>query len=111
MAGYKLQYFDRDRSNISIQLAYGSDDYVPGDFYVRAIRDTTDVDEHNRSKHQRNVFTISMPLHKTKTFIERFGGDNCGKVHDCKGLILEDFVAGVDESRYVDFDKPILIRN
>jgi len=111
MIEYRLQYFDRRRNVLAINWAHNRDDYVSGDFYVRAIRTSTDVDKHNKDNHQRQLYTIPMSLDRTRTFIDRFGRDLCGEVHDCKGLVLEDFVKGVDESRWVNFDNPVQIRN
>jgi|SRR3989338_6451092 len=99
---YRLQYFDQDRTVLAIQWAHSRVDYEPGDFYVRAIKETTSVSAHNKANNQRQIYTRPHSIDQARVFIGRFGVQD---VHDCVGLALED------ERRYIDFDIPILFRN
>ena len=102
---YKLQYFWPHKTNVlAIQWASG-EDYVSGDCLVRAIQDTTDVDTHNISTHQKQLYSIPMSLKEARDF----GARNyimLGEVHDCLGLTLEDAC-----NQEVRFDSPVEIRN
>jgi len=102
MEKYRLQHFMRDRNILAIKFANFSSDYVPGDFYVRAILGTTNSVAHNKANGQKNIYTQSYTLAQARQVIMNWS--NFGEVHDCMGLALED------ESRYVDFEKAIHFR-
>jgi len=104
---YKIQFHNRLKSAISIQWAFDrKEDYVPGDCYVRGISADTDVDEHNKAKCQKQVYTDALTLDEARQFVL----DNVellGEIHDCLGLTLEDRC----EDKSVCFDKPVEVRN
>lgn len=103
---YRIQHSDSSETAFSIRFAHKREDYVDGDFYVRAIKGSTDVDKHIRKHFYRKLYTDPMTVEEARTFIEQ-NRDMIEEVHDCMGLILDD------EDGYVviDFDEKILIRN
>jgi len=48
MKKYRLPYTDRHHKVVAIQFTHHRRDYVAGDFYVRAIKSTTDIQKHNK---------------------------------------------------------------
>ena len=102
MEKYRLQHFMRDRNILAIKFANFSPDYVPGDFYVRAILGTTNPVAYNKANGQKNIYTQPYTLAQARQFIINW--KNFDEVHDCMGLSLED------EYRYVDFEKAIHFR-
>ena len=75
------------------------------DCRVRAIKESTDVDEHNKGHHQRQNYAEPMTLDELKTYIAKNSGMLGSQIHDCVGLTLEDVC------KKVEFDEPIQIRN
>ncbi|MDP3699052.1 MAG: hypothetical protein Q8R47_05695 [Nanoarchaeota archaeon] len=102
MVRYRLLYTDRQHKVLAIQFAHHRSDYVPGDFYVRALKGTTDIMNHNK-KHGLQDYTPAYTLDRAIIFIQKIA--KVGQVHDCLGLRLED------EQSYVNFNQPIMFRN
>lgn len=102
MERYRILYTDRHHKVVAIQFAQHRRDYVQGDFYVRAIKGTTDIHKHNK-KHTPKDYTTAYTLDRTIMFIEKIA--KVGQVRDCLGLRLED------DQRYLDFNQPIRFRN
>lgn len=102
-AKYRLQYFSQYKDVLAIDWAWDRKDYVPGDFYVRAIKAETNVAELNKKHFAQYDYTTSMSLEEARDFIAK-NRNMCGEVRDCKGLSLED------ECVDVEFKEPIFIR-
>jgi len=102
MDKYRIQYRYKERNCLSLKWAFKRDDFQSGDFYIKALKESTNVDEHNRDNNRNHIYTDPMSLENARSFIEKI--DN-GSVRDCMGLTLED------ELTVVDFEEPIQIRN
>ena len=102
---YRLQYFWPHKTDLlAIQWACGKD-RTSGDCLVRAIQDTTDVDDHNRSNNQMYLYSVPMSLEEARDFVAR-NHVMLEQVYDCLGLTLEDAC-----NQEVRFDSPVEIRN
>gem|GEM_PF-3522925 len=101
MEKYRLQYFDRNRTVLAIQFAHLRNDYLPGDFYVRAITGRVDI---TKPPFKKFNYTPITTLGEARNFIQDFG-QKTGEDSDCFGLLLED------QQRYVDFNQPIKFRD
>ncbi|MFA4960316.1 MAG: hypothetical protein WC548_01505 [Candidatus Pacearchaeota archaeon] len=102
---YKLQYWDNKNTVLSISWASDREDYVTGDCRVRAIRESTDVYEHNRGHSQVQNYTEPMTLDESRTYIAKNSKMLGSQIHDCVGLTLEDVCENVE------FGEPIQVRN
>ena len=99
---YRLQFFDESKNQLALVMKHHSE----RDFYVRAIKETTDINLHNRTHYL--TATYSRPyysLDQARSFIHTAELDI---VRDCLGLCLEDTIFHIPE--YVPFEPPILIR-
>jgi len=105
---YRLQLFDIHGACLAINWAsaYGADRYATGDCVVRAIRSTTDVAAHNRTRGQLQRYTDPMTISDVRRFIDEHRMMLGSQVHDCVGIVLED-----SEDRIVPFDQPITVRS
>ena len=101
---YKLQYWDPRNKLLSIKWAKDRKDYIAGDCRVRAIQESTDVDEHNKIHSQKQNYSKLMTLDEARRYIEE-NSQMLDEVHDCVGLTLEDVC------KVINFSMPIKIRN
>ena len=102
---YRLQYWDSQNSVLSISWAWDRENYIAGDCRVRAIKESTDIEKHNKINHQTQNYTKSMTLNESRAHIVKNSKILGSQIHDCIGLILEDVC------EKVEFDETIQIRN
>ncbi len=110
MQRYRLQLFffgigsQNNFRRFALKWAVEQQGYVPGDFYIRAIKEETDADKFNEMNYSNNKYTKPMTIDEIRLFVladlEKAGNS----VHDCMGLFLED-----DNDKKVFFE-PIKIR-
>jgi len=102
---YKLQYWDHANTVLSIGWATNEEEYVAGDCVVRAIKETADVDQHNKKHFQHQNYTEPMTLSEARRYIAQNKEMLGSLIHDCVGLTLEDTL------EEVEFRRPIRVRN
>lgn len=103
---YRLQFFDAHKACLAINWANAYENrFARGDCVVRAICGTTEVDAHNRARHQHQTYTTPMPIEDVRRYIAEHPLMLGSSVHDCVGIVLED--AG---DRFVPFGNPIQVR-
>lgn len=107
---FRLQYCSRFKDVVAINWAFDRAKYVLGDCYVRAIREETDIAEHNRIHCQKPIYTEPMALAEAQGFISENKRLLGSMIHDCVGLQLEDTPLG-SVSRRIIFPEPIIVRN
>ena len=97
MEKYKLQYWGKNAKMLAVKIASNGN----RDFYVWAIRESTNAMEHDTKYKQQHEYTESMTRDETKIFISLFGQNLAENkvLHKCVGLTLED------ECRDIYFDK------
>ncbi len=85
MERYKLQYLTRNRELVAVHQVCDSGNR---EFYIWAIKEGTNAEDHDKKHMQRHEYTEPMTLEEAKAFVTK----NNGIVghRDCKGLSLED---------------------
>lgn len=101
MKKYRVQYWHGHKTALAIQFAHHRVGYISGDFYVRAIKSSTDL---TKNPFKKELYTSAFTLDQARLYIQN-SSTKVGEVHDCFGLRLED------DQKYIDFDQPIIIRN
>ena len=96
---YRLQYFTRFHDALAISWVKSN-----GDCNVRALKESTNVDEHNKSHFQTQTYSEPMTLAEARDYIFENAEMLGILVHDCVGLQLEDLCVDVQ------FKEPVSVR-
>jgi len=96
---YRLQYFINSKDVLAITWAESN-----GDCRVRALKESTNVAEHNTSHFQEQTYSDPMTLGEVRDYISANTELLGTLVHDCVGLHLEDLCADVQ------FKEPVSVR-
>ncbi len=100
---YRLIWFIKD-SLLALDFSHHGVARVAGDCIVRAIKEETDVDAHNKTDFQEQQYTEPMTIEEARSFILGEGRKAVGSdVERCLGLSLED-----SDNEKVLFDDPIV---
>ncbi len=101
---YRLKYFFVSGSVLAIDPIGGTGERKAGDYLIRAVKEDTDTDAHDREKRWHRKYTEAMTIEDVKKFLLNFGQDIVGDdAKRCFGISLEDY-----NNKEVLFDKPIV---